>query len=235
MTDPNPATDPGLLDPPPGGLDTSAEAGGGRPNPSAPDFSCPPISQNAPQGDVDAKLTPSPSQGIPVESHPLASQLQFDRPAPVVLEMPVKWNGEPTKAALKLLALEARAPSWDQDAAVGVLGLMADDGLTLTAACKAVGVRRSAVLAWKRLVPAFAELLSEAERGLGGFQRDKAVAELDGGAEPSAVQARMKLAGMYDRALSGSGGESGGGGVTVQVVQFGGGMQVATRVGGEHG
>lgn len=175
----------------------------------------------------------APVTGVPIESHALASQMEYARPSPVVLEHPVRWNGEPTKAALRLLALEARAPAWDQYAAVAVLEFMLDGGLTLTAACEAVGVRRSTVLAWKRLVGPFAELLAEAERGLGGFQRDRAVALLDGGAEPAAVQARMKLAGMYDRALAGSGGDSGGGGVTVQVVQFGGAVQVRTE--GGHG
>lgn len=230
MTDPILRAHGGTLDPPPGGLDGSASRGGGTPNADDSLLSCPPISPGEQTGPVDAELT----------THPVAGQLLAAGPDPVTLAHPVRWNGEPTKSALRLLSLEARTPGFDLGDAVAVLGLMTDEGMTLTAACSALGLRRGTVLAWKRLVPAFRELLEEAERGLGGFQRDRAVALLDADAEPSAVQARMKLAVMYDRGLAAQAQGGGGSGeVVVQIQRFseGGaaGEQVTVRTGGGHG
>lgn len=152
-------------------------------------------------------------------SHALVAALALDAPEPEDDPQAVKWSGEPTRRMLRVLALEARCPSFDADAAVLVLNAV-DSGMTLKAVCETPGYPpRSTVRAWAHLVPKFAEYLEKAQRGLGDWYRDCAAEEKD----PAMMSAMLRLAGSYDSKIKTGDAGEGSGGITVQVVKFGGG------------
>jgi hypothetical protein len=131
---------------------------------------------------------------------------------------PVVWSGAPTKAMLAALRHEAWCDPWDQKVASLVLhGIW--EGLTLIRACESVGVARSTVMAWRRLVPEFDAAVKEARLSLGEYQQELAVAEGD----PAMMSARLRAAASLDKRLRAGGDveEGGGGSITVQVLKIG--------------
>jgi hypothetical protein len=168
----------------------------------------------------------------PLESlKTLLPEVEADDPEP----LPVRWDGSPTKRALRMLRLEAWAPGYEVERAREIL-LRVYEGQTFTAACRDAGVKRSTAMAWRSLVPEFEGAVAAAEVGLGSFWRDAAADELGGQevvqekadgtrttvtlpGDAATARAMLALAAGFDSRIKGGDG-AGGGSVTVQVVKF---------------
>lgn len=192
------------IDPLPPVTMDAAQGGGGTPNPIAA---------------VEHRSQISPSSKSPgcstevcstqTSSGGLADLLPADVPRPDLGSMDriVRSDGTPTREALDRLREEARTPSFDADLAIALLTVMGD-GMSMTRACVAVGVKRAVVLAWKRMVPEFAALLEVVETDLGSYWRDRAADEVESG-DPALASARLRVAAAYDRRIAKGDGEAG--------------------------
>lgn len=186
--------------------------GGGNPNVRDLSVSSPP------------QLRDENSEGLQVtdviEPHPLAEMLADSVPEPEDIDLPVRWNGAPTRRALQMLKLESRARTFDLDAAVLLLEAM-NNGQTLTQALEVAGLRRSVVNAWRALVPEFDALVTQAEKSLGSYFRDRAAqVAMDDAGDPQRIGALLKVAGAFDRAIAKGEADEGSGGGTQVVVNL---------------
>lgn len=193
--------------------------GGGTPNRGALEVIGHPISRGSPFVQTVAAVSETLAREAPVVDEPDSD------------ELPVRWNGEPSKAALRRLALASRVPAFDAEQAALVLtGLW--EGRTLRSLCRSPGYpSRAVVMGWAALVPKFAEMLEAAQVALGAEMRDRAVEAASG--EPSVdecgnvvaardpdgavARAWLAIATAFDRRIA-KGAEEPGPQVGVQVV-----------------
>ena len=170
-----------------------------------------------PNDAADNSLWPQivPAPNSPEGLTPLVEILDSVEVAESAVEVSsvVRWDGAPTKEMLRDLELSSRTVGFDYSTAVSVL-TMVGDGMTVTEACEVVGIRRSVINAWRRLIPMFDDLMDEAVQQLGQAYVDKAAAAA--ATDPGVSGALLKVAGAYDRRIA-KGDAAGGSQVAIVV------------------
>jgi hypothetical protein len=142
-------------------------------------------------------------------------------PDPEPLEF--RWDGSPTREALKIIRLESQCPGFVAEQAAEVLARLWE-GETLLAICRTPGMpRRSVVKWWAELVPEFGTMLAKAVESCGEVLRDEAAEIIrDADADPARSRAALAVAGSYDRRIAkGADGEINvAQGITVTIQKF---------------